>query len=381
MRLYPDIIMAKISKILYIVTQSEWGGAGRYVVDLANALPRDQFLVSVAAGGDGFFFSKLSSDVSTHVIKHMVREINPLEDLLCFFELVRFFKKERPDIVHLNSSKAGVLGTFAAQIAGVKKIIYTAHGFVFNEPLPTWKKTFYRLSERISGMPKDMIICVSDFDRQTALELHIAPITKLITIHNGITHYPLASRETARIRLGILEKATIIGTVANLYPTKGLPYLLEAAAILNKKLDIQLVIIGRGNEETSLRQKISTLAIYSNVTIVTNIPAGEAAALIPAFDVFVLPSIKEGLPYTIIEAMAAEVPIVATRVGGVPELIEHNKNGLLVEPKNPEALAFAINQLLRDRALCKQFTLASHSKAGIEFSLQQMVQKTIAVYQ
>ena len=381
MRLYPDIIMAKISKILYIVTQSEWGGAGRYVVDLANALPRDQFLVSVAAGGDGFFFSKLSSDVSTHVIKHMVREINPLEDLLCFFELVRFFKKERPDIVHLNSSKAGVLGTFAAQIAGVKKIIYTAHGFVFNEPLPTWKKTFYRLSERISGMPKDMIICVSDFDRQTALELHIAPITKLITIHNGITHYPLASRETARIRLGILEKATIIGTVANLYPTKGLPYLLEAAAILNKKLDIQLVIIGRGNEETSLRQKISTLAIYSNVTIVTNIPAGEAAALIPAFDVFVLPSIKEGLPYTIIEAMAAEVPIVATRVGGVPELIEHNKNGLLVKPKNPEALAFAINQLLRDRALCKQFTLASHSKAGIEFSLQQMVQKTIAVYQ
>src|SRR3989338_3845468 len=100
--------MAKISKIIYVVTQSELGGAQRYVSDLANTLPREQFSVSVVAGGDGFFFSKLNTDVATHTLKHMVREINPLEDLLCFFELVRFFKKEQPDIVHLNSSKAGV---------------------------------------------------------------------------------------------------------------------------------------------------------------------------------------------------------------------------------------------------------------------------------
>ena len=105
------------------------------------------------------------------------------------------------------------------------------------------------------------------------------------------------------------------------------------------------------------------------------------ASLLTGFSIFVLPSVKEGLPYTIIEAMAAEVPVVATRVGGIPELIEHKKNGLLVEPRNVESLAGAIELLLHDHALSKQFTLASHSKVSIEFNLEQMVDKTITIYQ
>jgi len=224
--------MAKISKIIYVVTQSDFGGAQRYVADLSNSLPRDQYSVSVAAGGDGLFFAKLNSDVTTHTIKHMVREINPYEDILCFFELVRLFKKTRPDIVHLNSSKAGVVGAFAARVTGVKKIIYTAHGFVFNEPLPTWKKIFYRVAERLSSFAKDTIICVSDFDKKAGIDALIAPIHKFTVIHNGIPSQVFLSTPEARAKLGVDESKTIIGTIANFYPSKNLPTLIKTFALI-----------------------------------------------------------------------------------------------------------------------------------------------------
>lgn len=381
MRLYPDKIMAKISKIIYVVTQSEFGGAQQYVADLSNSLPRDQFSVSIVAGGDGLFFSRLGPDVETHILKHMVREINPHEDILCFFELVALFKKERPDIIHLNSSKAGVIGAFAAKFAGVKKIIYTAHGFVFNEPLPSWKKTFYRVAEWLSGFTKDTIICVSDFDKKTGIDASIAPVDKFITIHNGIAPKTFSSAREARAKIGIDESKLVIGTIANFYPSKNLPTLIKAFALIAKKnANLHLVLIGSGEDETIIRNVIDAHNLKQQTSVITNAQT-DGAALLPGFTIFVLPSVKEGLPYTIIEAMAAEVPVIATRVGGIPELIEHNKNGLLVEPRNPEALASAIDQLLHNRALCKQFTSVSHSKVSIEFSLEQMIKKTIEVYQ
>ena len=125
--------MAKISKILYLVTQSEGGGAQRYIFDLAKNLPQNQYIVTVAAGGNGELLTKFDETrVSTVTVKNLVREINPIKDLLAYFELKKLFKQQKPDIVHLNSSKAGTIGAIAAKHAGVKKIIYTVHGFVFN---------------------------------------------------------------------------------------------------------------------------------------------------------------------------------------------------------------------------------------------------------
>jgi len=295
--------------------------------------------------------------------------------------MVRLFRNVRPDIVHLNSSKAGVIGTYAARIAKIKKIVYTAHGFVFNEPLPSWKKMFYQIAERLSSAYKNAIICVSEFDKKTGLATTIAPESKLITIHNGIAPPTVFPVKEAKNKLGIDETENVVGTIANFYPSKDLPTLIKAFALIaQKNKNIQLVLVGHGEGEHELRQLIKSYDIENQATVVTNTRT-DGASILSAFTIFVLPSVKEGLPYTIIEAMMAEVPIVATNVGGVPELIEHKKNGLLVQPRDPQALADTIDQLLNDRALAKQFTLASHSKASMSFNLELMVQKTIVVYQ
>ena len=133
--------MAKISKILYLITQSEWGGAQRYIFDLATNLPLNRYEISVAAGGNQKLHTKLDEkNIKSYKLKNLVREINPIKDLKAYFEIKRLLKEVKPDILHLNSSKAGIIGAIASKHAGVKKIIYTVHGFVFNEPMPSWKK-------------------------------------------------------------------------------------------------------------------------------------------------------------------------------------------------------------------------------------------------
>lgn len=371
--------MAKISKILYLVTQSEGGGAQRYIFDLAKNLPQDSYVITVAAGGQGELFTKFDETrVSTVTVRNLVREINPLKDLICYFELKKLFKKEKLDIVHLNSSKAGIIGAIAAKHAGVKKIIYTVHGFVFNESLPVWKKQFYLFSEKFSAIYKNKLICVSDFDKQTGLENKIAKENKFIVIHNGIGHTNFLDKQTARQELNLPQDKIIVGTVANYYPTKGLKYMIDAAKIIiSKNSNIIFRLIGTGQLENNLKAQIHSLGLENNIILGQKPNARE---YIKAFDIYTMSSVKEGLPYTIIEAMQAGLPIVATKVGGVPEAI-NEKNGILVESKNSQALAENILKLIENKNLASQ--LGNQAKIDVEnnFSLERMLEQTIGVYE
>ena len=173
-------------KILYLITQSEWGGAQRYVFDLAVNF-KDKFEVAAAFGGEGGLKNKLDEEnIRNFTLKNLVREINPWRDFLAFWEIYRLIRKTKPDILHTNSSKAEILGNLAGWLCGVPKIVFTAHGFVFNEELGFWKKKLYIFLEKMAGFFADKIICVSGFDRAAALAHKIAGKNKLVVIHNGI---------------------------------------------------------------------------------------------------------------------------------------------------------------------------------------------------
>lgn len=370
--------MAKISKIFYVVTQSEFGGAQRYIFDLAMNLPTEEFVTTVLAGGDGKLLSKFNnSKVATKHLKHMVREISPLKDLLAYLELRRIFKKEKPDIVHLNSSKAGVIGAFAASSAGVPKIIYTVHGFVFNEPMSELKRKIYLAAEKISAKKKTKIICVSNFDKNTGIKNNIAPENKFTTVHNGLEEISFLSQEEAREKLSLPVGKKIIGTIANYYPTKGLEYLIDAAKkVTDKNNNICFSVMGSGALKEDLEKRIEESNIKDKFILLGQVDDGEK--YLKAFDYYVCSSVKEGLPYSVIAAMQAGLGIVSTNVGGIPELI-NEQTGILVEPKNPAELATGIEKLINSESN----ELGENAKAYADdfFSLEKMVARTIREYQ
>lgn len=375
-------------KILYLVTSAERGGAQRYIRDLALALDARQYLVAVAAGGRGGLLEDLQArGIRTYPLQHLRREISPWHDVVAIREITRLCATLEPDVLHLNSSKAGVLGAVAAQRLKIPLVVYTAHGFVFTEPLAAWRRWLYRELERSSARRIDRIICVAEADHQSALAYRIAPEKKLITIHNGIAVDALnfLTRDQARHRLAThyhlpTTDYQLIGTIANLYPTKGLETLLTAAAaIMPKRPDTHVIIIGHGRERQHLQAVIRHLGLADRCHLVGGIP--NAAGLLPAFTLYVNSSTKEGFPYSVLDAMAAGLPIVATAVGGVPEMIRDGQEGRLVPAGDGAQLAAAMVELLVNPARAEQFGHAARRRVRLEFTLQRMIEQTLACYQ
>ena len=404
----------KSKKILFIITQSEIGGAQKYVLEIAAHLDRNKYEIVVAAGPDGKWelLKRLEkSGVKTKKLWFLKRKINPIFDILGLLEIYLFIKRENPDILHLNSSKAGILGSLAAWLsAKLEKssssnsrrfllysrslIIYRIGGWAFNDPIPWWQKIIYILVEKLSSQWKDIIIVNSESDKKIALKYRICPEEKIKVIYNGIDADKidfLPKEKAIRIliknyKLQITNykqntkhkaQTIVIGTIANFYKTKGLEYLIETARVINIKYqisNIKYIIIGDGSQKSKLENLIKKYRLENYLFLVGQIP--EASKYLKAFDIFILPSVKEGMPWTILEAMAAGLPIIATNVGGVPETIENGKNGVLVEPKNAKELAKAILKLIKNKSLGN--SLAKRAKQTVEekFGLEKMLSET-----
>jgi len=371
-----------MQKILYFITQSEFGGAQRYVFDLAMNLKAD-FRVAVALGepGENGTLAKLllKNNIPYFIIPHLKRGISPLKEILALKEIMKLLKDYRPDIIHLNSSKISVLGSIAA-IFTKAKTVYTVHGWVFNEPLPAALKWFYLRLEKFAARFKDKIICVSEADRQSALKHKIAPAEKLITIPNGLAPLDFHSPEQAKKILNRPAANFLIGAIGNLYKTKGYEYFIETANILinRRRLSATFIIIGEGQERRHLENLIKKYHLKNNFILTGGIE--EAAKLLPAFDVYLCSSVKEGLPYSILEAMQAGRPIVATRVGGIPEMIKEGKTGLLARSADPKGLAEKIKTLLDNKALAEKLGQSAKASVAAEFSLEKMIEKTKKAY-
>lgn len=378
--------MAKKS-ILYIITKSVWGGAAKYVFDLATNLA-DEFEVAVAAGGKNKFYQEIKkANLPYYNIINFQRTINPFKDVFAFFEILSLLFQIKPEVIHVNSSKAGGIVGLAGwiykklyQILNTKyqiRTIFTAHGWAFNEERPRWQIWLIKAFSKLTAFFYDKIICVSEYDRQTALKNKVAPANKLVVIHNGlnIKNLSFLSRQQAQQKLLGKTCPLAIGTIAEWTKNKGLIYLLRAAKKI--KDPVELVLIGSG--ENPDKEKILKFIKRSQLKHVHLIEfIDQAASYLKAFDIFVLPSLKEGLPYTILEAMAAEVPIIATRVGGIPEMLKDCD--LLIPSKNPEIIQEKITQLINSPELVQEMTGKAKQRIEKEFSLDKMIKKTKKIY-
>jgi len=299
--------------------------------------------------------------------------------------------KENYNLIHLNSSKASFVGSVAAKMysynpANTKtRVVYTAHGFVFNEPLSKIRKKAYIFSEKIAAAFQYLIIAVSETDRQSAIDQQICNPNKIFTVHNGLNFdkYNFYSKEEARNKLNLSADKKYFGTIASFYETKGYEYLVEAIKILrNKQSQIlknyQWVLIGEGPNLEKIKKQVADNNLSPYIKF---IPAQDNDwKFLKAFDCFILPSIKEGLPYTILEAGLAQIPIIATKVGGLPEIITNEKTGLLITPANPLSLAQAMEKMSQDHDLSEKFAESNYQNIKNNFNLQNTLDKTEELY-
>lgn len=360
-------------KLLYVVTYADLGGAQRSTLLLA-----EHFQGEIAAGfeRDELFEAAAKKGIKTHKVLNLRRGIKPLSDLLCLFELFRLFKKTKPDIVHLNSSKAGFIGSIAGKLAGVK-VVYSARGFVFNEDRGRLIKKVFLLLEKFASRFRNLIITVSDFDRKAALAANLIAPERIVTVHNAINPVQFLNPDIAKNELGLPRDKKLLVTIANLYPNKGLDILIESLSLLPAETlsQIFLAIMGSGPEEFNLKQQTESLGFSKKIKFF-NLP--NAAAYLKAFDLFILPSRKEGFPLTLLEAMRAGLPIIATNVGGNPEAI--GKAGILIDPGQPKILADAITRLLNEPSLAAQLSAQALIQAQ-HFQIEKMFSAISYLYQ
>lgn len=370
-------------RILYVITKANWGGAQRYVFDLALASKEAGHDVLVVTGGEGILTEQLmANEIHVRTIGSMTRDVSLLREIRSFRTLVRIVKNFKPQVIHGNSSKAGALAALAGRIAGTPRIVFTAHGWAFNEKRPLLQKIIIAKLHYLTVLLSHATICVSGGIRQDAAWM---PFMKgrLHVIHNGVAVTSLLPRSEARARLSpafvhSYPDAVWIGTIAELHPTKGLDTLIEAFAAIAHDLPVVLVIMGDGQEWARLQKLVQIYDLPDRIVLTGFVK--EASTHLPALDLFVLPSRSEALGYVLLEAGLASLPCIGTRVGGIPEVLEDGVTGVLVPAGKSVALADAISELVKDKGLRARLGTALHTKILNEFSAQTMAEETLSLY-
>ncbi|MFC1615091.1 glycosyltransferase [Patescibacteria group bacterium] len=421
-------------KILYIITKSNFGGAQKYVYDLATKLPKDKFEAVVAAGGDEAQAEPLSlandvaslapqstnlidklkeAKIKTISIPRLVRDVSIIDDIFVFFFLLDLLRTEQPDIIHINSSKIGGIGALAGRIYNLEenariffrkyfvaifsseinilpvpkttKIIFTAHGWAFNEPRSFLSRKIIKFLSWLTVVLSHKTIAVSDFDLNGMVNIPFVR-EKIVRIYNGVGEIEFMERALARAEL-LGEKAvslgstTWVGTIAELTNNKGLEHSIRAINDLVHDVAVPqftYVIIGDGEDKDKLLKLIGSLDLGHVVFIRSR--SQDAATLLKAFDIFLLPSLKEGLPYTLLEAGLAKLPSIATEVGGIPEIITHDVSGILIKPEKSTDITHAIKTLSGNKELANHYGSALDLHVNRKFAVQKMIDSTMEIY-
>lgn len=367
-----------------VITLAEMGGAQRQVLDISRELVRQGYEVTIAAGTDynDLFHSAETGSPRVPVLRlpHLTRSIRLGHDCFAFLEIYRAIKKVKPDLVHAHSSKAGALCAVAAKMVGVK-IVFTAHGFVFRENIVWWKKIIFKHIERFASLFRDHVIAVSQSDAIAAIASRVVARDKISVIHNGLN--PLLEQKIlpateARALLSQwagtdLRPYKIVLSIANHYPPKNIPLLVRAFELVVRSVpEARLVSIGDGRERVVCEKIIKDTPILQNKVFLVG-KKQTACKILRGADLFAVSSSKEGFPYAILEAKMAGTPIVATRVGGIPEMVRDDDITLVV-PQDQEELANAMVRVLRHGA-------GARPQLSEEFTLAGMVERVLEVYE
>ena len=358
-------------KIVYLITKSNWGGAQRYVYDLATSFKAKGIDCLVAFGGRGELATRLEAEgVRTYTLTSMTRDISLTKEFSVIRELVTLIRNEKPDILHLNSSKAAGIGAVLGRCMGVRCIIATMHGAPFREDRKFFIKKLIYLFTWITCLFAHKVIAVSKQDEADLGAMFFIK-KKVTTIYLGVTYEPV-SRSIPK------EREMRIVTVGDLTKNKGYFYGLQAIDILRQKeILFSYAIIGEGEDRKMIEEYIAMKKLENVVTL---LGYQDARSVLHNYDIYLMPSVKEGLPFVLLEAGKASLPVVATITGGIPEIIRHEETGLLVQPKDVAGLATSLERMIRDRKYGKQLGQALHSHIVQNFSYSKMIVETAKIY-
>ncbi len=371
---------SKKPKILYCVTKGIWGGAQKYVYDMATHMPSSEWDVVVASGeGDSLEKKLRESTVRFVRLPLLGRDVGVFKDIQAFFEIYSLVKKESPDILHVNSSKAGILGSLVGRLCKVNKVVFTAHGWAFNEDRSPLGRSFILLLSWLTILLSHTTIAVSE---SVAKKINGFPGSrgKVKVIRGGIQVLKTIPKKEAREKLDINPQrgTLVIGSIAELHKNKGLSYAITAVSRLKKRgAKLLYVIIGEGEERKDLERLISSEKLEKDVLLVGF--REQAGELLKAFDIFLLPSITEALGYALLEASFAGIPLVGSNVGGIPEIIKDRVNGILVEPRSQNDIAAAIIFLTDHKEERIRMGVEARRIAPL-FHFDEMFKETVSLY-
>ncbi len=385
-------------KVIHVITRFDKGGSAentfltvrgldkeRYDVCLISGLSQESRMSrQEAAGAEVNLAEAEKGGVRIITIPELVRNIDPVKDIKALFRLMSIFKQENPDIVHTHTSKAGILGRWAAFfIAKTPIIVHTPHGHIFWGYFNSWKTSVLIFLERLTARITDRIIMLTEQERKDHLRFAVAAEEKFAVIHSGVDLHDFLNvfidPADVKEKLGIPRDSFVVGTVGRLTPVKGQKYLMEAAAkIVQREPRAMFVFLGDGELLAGFTEMASVPGIKDHLKFLGWRP--DVADVMSAFDVFVLPSLNEGMGKVLVEAMAMGKPIIASNVGGIQDLVTHGENGLLVPPADGDALADAILDLYENPDKRESMGKAGRQMA-VEYGVDAMLRKIDALYQ
>lgn len=366
--------MEKKIKVVQITHDLDLGGLQRVIINICRKIDRSQFDVSILCLRKlGCYLpevNKLGIPVT------LLPQKEDGTDYFSFLKVAEFLRKEKPDVIHTHNTQPFIDGTLGAILSGVKKIIHTDHARSFPD------KKRYMFAEWFVSHFAYKVIGVSEHTSENLIKYEHINKSKVMTIPNGIDPQPYqvkVDKEAKRRELGIPQSNIVLGVAVRLSEQKGLSYLLKAMPdILNVRSDVSLVIAGDGPLRDELRILAENLGISKNVYFLGL--RTDTAELLKIFDIYVMSSLWEGLPMILLEAMAAECPIISTDVGGITTAIENNINGLLVKPASQEELKNAIVYLIENPEIRNTFANNALQRFNNEFTASCMTEQYENLY-
>lgn len=379
-------------RILHVITRLDLGGSAENTLLTAIGLVERGYKVAILAGPSSNPPSvtektALEKGVTIERLPSLLRNISLFNDSAALLALYSRIKKGRYDCVHTHTSKAGILGRIAARMAGTPVIVHTAHGHIFYGYFSRVLTLVFIVIERLIFRFTNIMIMLTDQEKKETLHRKIGSHERMVRILSGVDLVPFCSvrkadRASSVAALGLLESDFIVGTVARLVTIKNHAVIVAAAEkVKENHPDIRFVFVGDGDLQDGLKERVAAAGLEKQVLFTGWKNREGLLSILPAFDIFVLCSINEGMGRAFIEAQAAGVPVIGSRVCGIPEVIQEGETGFCVALDDVDALAEKIVWMYNNRSRLPDMGAKGRAWAQKHFSKEIMVEKIDALYQ
>ena len=373
--------------VVHIITKLELGGAQQNTLFTVANLERSKYEPVLISGTDGIMVevAKKIKDVKVYLIPELAREINPFKDIISFLKIrriLRDLKSLSTIIVHTHSSKAGILGRWAARLAGINLIIHSIHGFSFNDYQPSFLRAFYMFLERVTSLITKRFIAVSKANIEKGINKRIFSKDKAVLIRSGIDikEFQKAgfNRKEERGKLGFDAEIPLVAMVACFKPQKSPLDFVRVAKIVSDEInEVLFLLVGDGVLRSEIEEQIKKFKIDDKIILLGW--RDEIPEIMNCIDILVLTSLWEGLPRVFPQAMASGKPVIATKVDGAPEAIKNSINGYLLPPKDINGIAEKVIYLIRHPEKASEMGEKGKSLVG-EFSIWKMLEQQEELY-